>query len=155
MTEPVPIWEGAENNKVGRFPRSLGLVPEQISPGHVVVHLREPPDLLRNSREAVNGGVIATMFDWALGAAIASGVNRNNDREKIAQATVSLDIVYMRAAMGENFRVTAALVRHGSTLAFAEGSLEDDNGDICATAHGVWRLLPQPSVAPPRHSRSE
>jgi uncharacterized protein (TIGR00369 family) len=142
MSEVPPIWEGSDNRRVGRFPRSLGLVPEEVGPGHVVIHLRQPGDILRNSRNAVNGGVIATMFDWALGMAIASGVNADSGRDRIAQATVSLDISYMRAATGENFRTVAKLIRSGSTLAFAEGALENEQGEICATAHGVWRLLP-------------
>jgi uncharacterized protein (TIGR00369 family) len=115
--------------------------PSRSPWGHVIVHPREPPEQQRNSRDAVSGGVIATLFDCALGMAIASGVSSDSTEARISRATVSLGISYLCPATGHSFRAIGRPRRRGSTIAFADGTVENEHGTVCATAQGIWRLL--------------
>lgn len=95
---------------------------------------------------AINGGIIAYMFDGLLGVAVGS------TREDLAgQVTVSLNINYLRMVEAHSLVVgTARVLRQGRELAFAEGQILGEDGEICATCTGVFRTFHTPLPASTR-----
>jgi acyl-coenzyme A thioesterase PaaI-like protein len=130
------------------FLHAQGLELEIVGIGRSIVHLRHPTAEQRGgagSDEVINGGVIAYMFDAALGCAIASAnlarpEMRTADPRELRQSTINLDISYVQAAAGPAFEAHWEVVRAGRGVAFAEGRLLDSSGGICATAKGIWRV---------------
>lgn len=79
---------------------------------------------------AVNGAVLAGLFDCALGVA---GTLQFRDRRA---GTCELSMKFMRAVFDSPIEVFAACVKRTDTLAFAESALFA-NGRLCATATGM------------------
>jgi len=138
------------------FLSAQGLELELGSIGRAIVHLRQPTAVQRGgggSADVINGGVIAYMFDAALGCAIASAnlarpEMREIDPGALRQSTINLDICYVDAAAGARFEAHGRVVRSRRSLAFAEGELLDEHGRVCATAKGIWRVFwPRPTGA--------
>jgi uncharacterized protein (TIGR00369 family) len=140
------FWKRWGNNT---FMKAQGLEIEIVGVGNAVVRL---PKVLPTQRggggsdTVLNGGVIAYMFDGALGCAIAStslarpemlGV----DPSQLRQSTINLDISYVEAASGDHFEAHGKVVRASRSMAFAEGELYDAQGRVCATAKGIWRIF--------------
>lgn len=130
------------------FYEAQQLTAEESSPGQEILRLVNPRDDQRGGggTSALNGGVIAYMFDGALGAAVATLVVQQfgegaRDIPGFAESTISLTINYVKPALGDVFEARGVAVRTGRTVAFAEGKLYDADGDICATASGVWRIF--------------
>ena len=144
--------EAAGNDGLQRryqsFYEAQGLSVEEVGPGEVILRLTDPRDDQRGGggTAALNGGVIAWMFDGALGAATASlAVHQYGSREGtlpgFGEVTINLTINYVRPALGNYFEARGTAIRTGRTVAFAEGKLVDENNQICATASGAWRIF--------------
>ncbi|MGA7671208.1 MAG: PaaI family thioesterase [Nitrolancea sp.] len=134
--------------RYGGFYEAQGLTVRDIAPGDVVIELNDPRDDQRGGggTAALNGGVIAYMFDGAMGAAIASLIiDRfrldSTDDQAFGEATISLTINYVKPAMGTHFEAHGHAVRAGRSIAFADAKILDEHGDVCATASGVWRIF--------------
>lgn len=91
--------------------------------------------------DAVNGGVLAAMFDLVIGCAPAL-VDPSR-----RSATVQLSVNFMTAARGERLTARAKVTRGGNTLVFASASIFDHEGNECATATGLSRLSSIPWAA--------
>ena len=131
------------------FMKAQGLEIEIVGVGNAVVRL---PRVLPTQRggggsdTVLNGGVIAYMFDGALGCAIASTLLARPemlgvDPSQLRQSTINLDISYVEAASGDHFEARGKVVRASRSMAFAEGELYDAQGRVCATAKGIWRIF--------------
>jgi len=138
------------------FLKAQGLEVEEIAIGEVIVRL---PQVLPSQRggggstgHALNGGVVAYMFDGALGWAIISSLlampeAADIDPFELRQFTINLDITFLNAAVGDSFEARGKVVRISRTTAFAEGEFLDANGTVCATAKGIWRVFWPRSLA--------
>ncbi len=131
------------------FIRSQGLEVEERAVGHVILRLNHPRPEQRGaggSPLAINGGLMAYMFDGALGYAIVSAQLPRAQAEGVdlaeyRQVTMNLDVSFLEAALGNRFEAHGRVVRAGRGVTFAEGELLDENGRVCATAKGIWRIL--------------
>ncbi|MBS2031400.1 MAG: PaaI family thioesterase [Deltaproteobacteria bacterium] len=85
---------------------------------------------------AVNGGVMASMFDLALGM---PGLLRA--QPDLRTATVQLSMSFMKAVRGNKLEVVSWIARAGAGLLFTEAELRDEAGEVCASALGVVRML--------------
>ncbi len=148
MTKSTKSEANVQVERYGGFFEAQNLTVADVRPGEVVVGLTDPRDDQRGGggTAALNGGVIAYMFDGALGAAVTSLVVEQLhidvlDEKSFGEATISLTINYVKPAMGTRFEAHGKAVRTGRTIAFAEGKLYDETGEVCATASGVWRLF--------------
>ena len=99
----------------------------------------ELPEVLAAQRggkgtDAINGGILAAMFDFAIGATalLAPPLRRN--------ATVHLSIDYQRAVRGKSARCIAKLDRATRALAFASAEILDEHGASCSRATGLVSL---------------
>lgn len=90
---------------------------------------------------AVNGGIVAYLFDGALGAAVRSIW----DTGVISQVTITLNIQYLRMIRAEHTVVCEAqVVRQGRLTVFVRGDVTDEAGEICSSCTGIYRLLRKP-----------
>ena len=107
------------------------------------VHVKEGDDELvlglltedrhANHRGSVQGGLLATFADFALGRAIEADAEDDKDR-----ATVSLTVDFLKPARpGDWIESRTRVDRVGGTLAFADCSLTVDGGEI-VRARAVW-----------------
>lgn len=86
-----------------------------------------------NHRGTIQGGLLSTFADFALGRAIEADADDGRDR-----ATVSLTVDFLKAAApGAWIESRTRVDRVGATLAFADCSLTVDEREI-VRARAVW-----------------
>ena len=130
-----------------------GVVAERWNEHHAMHHLGARVDLLDPAvvqltvdpvreyhrgglgTEAVNGVVMAGMFDLAIGLVGHLAALRRR------VGTVQLNIQYLRPVHGDRFEVMGRLVRSGRTLVFATADLLDQEGAICARCDGIAAIV--------------
>ena len=107
------------------------------------IHVRDDSDELilglraeerhANHRGTVQGGLLSTFADFALGRAIDADADDDKDR-----ATVSLTVDFLKPAKpGDWIESRTRVDRVGGTLAFADCSLTVDGNEI-VRARAVW-----------------
>lgn len=81
--------------------------------------------------EAINGTVLASLFDLAIGTVgwLASSESRS--------ATVTLAMTFFRPTRGDRVAVEARLIRAGTNLMFAAAEIFDERGDVTARCDGT------------------
>ena len=87
---------------------------------------------------AVNGGVMAALFDVVLGTA-ASLLDPLR-----ANATVQLSMRFERPCTGDHFSCEGWVEQGGTNLVFTAAHILDAAGQICARAEGVVRVSQKP-----------
>jgi uncharacterized protein (TIGR00369 family) len=80
---------------------------------------------------AVNGAVLAGLFDLAIGT--VGWLSRPNTRS----ATVSLSMTFLRPTRGDRVVVEARLLRAGVNLTFAAAEITDGSGEVTARCDGT------------------
>ena len=81
--------------------------------------------------EAVNGPVLAGLFDLAIGT--VGWLTRPDTRS----ATVTLAMTFLRPTRGDRVTVEARLLRAGMNLAFAAAEICDERGEVTARCDGT------------------
>ena len=81
--------------------------------------------------EAVNGPVLAGLFDLAIGT--VGWLTRPDTRS----ATVTLAMTFLRPTRGDRVVVEARLLRAGTNLAFAAAEILDERGEVTARCDGT------------------
>ena len=116
----------------GPFLEHIGPIHVRHEPGGPVLGIRTE-QRHANHRGTIQGGLLATFADFALGRAIAA--NAEDGRER---ATVSLGVDYLAPARpGDWIEARAQVDRVGGTLSFAGCTLTA--GDrVIARARSVW-----------------
>jgi acyl-coenzyme A thioesterase PaaI-like protein len=91
---------------------------------------------------AVNGLVLAGMFDLALGSTV---VLVHPHRRS---ATVQLSMSFERPVFGTSARCEAVIDRRGQRTLFASGRILDERGEVCARCQAVVAVSRQPADGP-------
>ncbi len=81
--------------------------------------------------DAVNGAVLAGLFDLAIGT--VGWLSRPDTRS----ATVSLAMTFLRPTRGDRVVVEARLLRAGTNLMFAAAEISDEQGEVTARCDGT------------------
>jgi acyl-coenzyme A thioesterase 13 len=116
----------------GPFLEHVGPVHVREGDGELVFGLRAE-ERHANHRGTIQGGLLSTFADFALGRAIEADADDDRDR-----ATVSLTVDYLKPARpGDWIESSARVDRVGGTLAFADCSLAVDGREI-VRARAVW-----------------
>ncbi len=90
--------------------------------------------------EAVNGGIIAYMFDGILGTAVRSIWTD----DVVGQVTITLNIQYQRMIAAKHRIVGhGRVVRAGSSMVFVEGEILDESEQVAAECTGIYRIFRQ------------
>jgi len=83
---------------------------------------------------AVNGGIIAALFDYAIGCTPAL-----KDPSRRA-ATMQLSMSFERPLLGDSVRAEATIDSAGTSTLFASARMYDSQGQVCARCQGVVKL---------------
>jgi len=93
--------------------------------------------------DAVNGAVIAGLFDLVIG--LAGYQHTLGRRAGVAQ----LNVRYLRPVLGQRVEVVGQADRVGRTLVFASARLLDQTGRVCAMADGLVAVAGGGGATPP------
>jgi acyl-coenzyme A thioesterase PaaI-like protein len=100
------------------------------------------------SSDAVNGAIIAYLFDVGMGVALDSlylGVPLDKHRV----TTMDLAVSYVRPCYGDVCVCEAIVVGGGRRVVYARADVRDAEGTVCAQALGTYRVWPGgPQVHP-------
>lgn len=113
--------------------RHMGAELDLSTPGVVraVVDPIQPEHRGGLGTDAVNGAVIAGIFDLVIG--LCGYLQTAGRRAGVAQ----LNIQFLRPVNGSRFEVVGHAVRAGSTLVFSTSELIDERGIVCARCEGI------------------
>jgi acyl-coenzyme A thioesterase 13 len=116
----------------GPFLQEIGPVHVQEGDGPLVFGLRAE-ERHTNHRGTVQGGLLSTFADFALGRGIEADADDERDR-----ATVSLTVDFLKPAQpGDWIESRTTVDRVGGTLAFADCSLTVEGREI-VRSRAVW-----------------
>lgn len=114
---------------------SMSLI--EVEEGRAVVEGR-PTRNVYNPMGTVHGGYAATLLDSACGLAVHSRLAARQ-----GHTTLELKVSYLRALTEDSgvVRGEGRVISMGRRVAFAEATLHDGNGRLCATATSTLLLL--------------
>ncbi len=89
-------------------------------------------------KQAINGGVLAALYDLVVGcsAALVDPARRS--------ATVQLSMNFERPVIGDYVCASARVDRAGKSLVFSSAEIVDREGRVCSHGQGVVRLSRHP-----------
>ncbi|MFO7190181.1 MAG: PaaI family thioesterase [Pseudomonadota bacterium] len=119
------------------FVEHLGIRLLEQSKERAVIALDKRPELL-NSWGSMHGGVIMTMLDYVMGAAV-----RGHYEADQSVLTVDMSLGFMNAAFSESITAEGRVLHSGRSTAFCEAEARDHNGTLLAKAIGTFKLLPK------------
>lgn len=116
---------------------TLGLKLVEIERGHAVF-AGTPDRSVYNPLGAVHGGYAATLLDSACGIAVHSQLGPGR-----GHTTLELKVSYLRGLTEKSGEVRAVgrVTSMGRRAAFAEATLHDASGRLCATATSTLLLF--------------
>lgn len=123
----------AENGP-GGYAAVLGVRDQQADEGRARLELDATAQHL-NPAGTVHGGVLATLVDTAMGAAVRSSTGDDD-----VPATSQLTITYLRPAKPGALTVTAEVRKQGEHLTVCEADVEQD-GKALVHAVATFALL--------------
>ncbi len=137
LTALAALWNRSE------VLRHHGMVVA-FEPDRVVVELPEirPEHLGGLGTSAVNGMVLAGLFDLAVGSTVVLVDPRRRS------ATMQLSMSFERAVFGRSARCEAWIDRAGQRTIFASARILDDRGQVCARCQAVVAVSRQVLDAP-------
>lgn len=92
-----------------------------------------------NSWEVAHGGVLMTMLDVAMAHAARSGAGHDLASGP-GVATIEMKTSFMRPGEGQ-LRALGTLLHKTTTMAFTEGSVFNEAGQLCAHATGTFKYI--------------
>jgi acyl-CoA thioesterase len=116
------------------FARHLGLETRRID-GGAQVRLEITEQAL-NSLGVAHGGVICSLVDHAIGAAVAFSLGRGK-----RGVTVELKVNFLAATTSGTLTATGRLIREGKHLVVGEADVIDQDGRMIAKGLGTWMIL--------------
>lgn len=120
----------------------IGAVIDRVERGRVAMSLI-PDESHFNALGTMHGGIIATLFDTALGCAVQSTIVAGR-----AYTTLSIGVNYVRGVTMATGKVVAeCVVEHvGRSTALVRGTLRDADNTLLATAESTCMLFDEPRV---------
>jgi len=117
------------------FVEHLGIkLTEQSKEGASIV-LDKRPELL-NSWGAAHGGVVMTMLDYVMSAAVRGHYGVDG-----GVLTTDLSVGFMNPGLSDRIHAEARVLHAGQSTAFCESEARDEGGKILAKAIGTFKLL--------------
>ena len=107
-----------------------------VEVGVVEVALEVAPHHL-NPAGILHGGMIATLADTAIGLAIRSALPPDQTHR-----TAQLNVHFLSKVEGGRVRALGRTVRVGGRMAYGEGDVVDEEGELVARASGTFIVLP-------------
>lgn len=118
------------------FNQYLGIEIPRMDGGEAVATLVLGPHHT-NNRGVAHGGVVSSLLDSAMGAAVISAIPK-----AWWCATTGLTVQFLAGPRTGRIEATGRVVRRGRRIAFVSGEARDAEGGLVATAQGTWHLWP-------------
>ena len=129
-----PLREGFDTNLMQKLGNGVVLAWE-VAPKRITVQFDAQPEFC-HSGTVVQGGFVTAWIDNAMALAIG----RASEGAFMA-ATLEVKVNFFRPTHPGRVRAEAWVVRMGRCVAFAEGHLLDDAGNVLATASSTIKLV--------------
>lgn len=134
--DPESLRRYAEEFNKSAALRHFGVKVSFPSPDRVRVDVDpvRPEQLGGLGSDAVNGGVLAAMFDLVIGCspALLDPTRRT--------ATVQLSMTFMHPVRGQRIWAEAWIDQAGTQTLFSSAAIYDESGRACARCQGVVKL---------------
>lgn len=114
----------------------LGWKALSLEPGCVRVRYTARPEFA-NPQGAVQGGFLAAMLDDAMGPALFTLLAAED-----FAPTIEMKISFLRPARAGTLIAEGRVLHQTRSLAFLEGTLATEDGDLVATATATARIIP-------------
>lgn len=113
----------------------LGMHLERVSSGHVLarVHITEQH---QNPHGFTHGGVIFTMVDTSMGAAVMSLLEPN-----LRCSTIELQIRFLRPVTDGELTADTDVIKLGRRIMHLESRVTTSNGTLIATGTGSFAVI--------------
>jgi uncharacterized protein (TIGR00369 family) len=115
--------------------RLIGFEVKEVADGTAVITLAAGPQHA-NPMGTLHGGVLCDVADAAMGIAFASTLAPDE-----SLTTVELKINFFRPVWEARLRAEGKVVRRGSTLAYTECEISDEQGRLVAKASSTCMVL--------------
>ena len=113
----------------------LGMRPLHVEPGHMRFEFTATDQLL-NPAGVVQGGFLTAMLDETMGPAALAQLGPGH-----FIPTLELKTSFLRPAGPGRLVADGSVVHMGKSVAFLEGSLADEEGNVVATATATARVV--------------
>jgi len=113
----------------------LGWKVLSLEPGHVRVRYTARPEFA-NPQGAVQGGFLAAMLDDAMGPALFTMLAAED-----FAPTIEMKVSFLRPARPGPLIAEGRVLHQTRSLAFLEGTLATEDGDLVATATATARII--------------
>jgi uncharacterized protein (TIGR00369 family) len=123
------------------FHAGFGISIEHAAAGEVRLGWEARPDH-RNLQGLVHGGILATLADIAMGLAVRTVVGPTR-----RHVTIDLHVHYLRPARPGRLDALGSVVRVGTHVGFAEGSVMDAAGRLLIRASGTYSVTEDHAIA--------
>lgn len=118
------------------FVEHLGIQLTEQSKERASIVLDKRAELL-NSWGAAHGGVVMTMLDYVMSAAVRGHYGVDG----ASVLTIDMSVGFMNAGVSHRILADARVLHAGQSTAFCESEARDDAGKLLAKAIGTFRLL--------------
>ena len=122
--------------RIPPFNQYLGIHVNRMEGGEAQAHIDVGPHHT-NNRGVAHGGVVSSLLDSAMGAAVISAIPK-----EWWCATTGLSIQFLAGPRDGTITATGTVTRRGRSIAFVRGEARDATGALIATAQGTWHLWP-------------
>jgi uncharacterized protein (TIGR00369 family) len=122
------------------FVDHLGFELVRFQDGEAEIHL-VPRDEHLNSWSVVHGGVLMTLLDVVMAHA-ARSPNEGGLPDTRGVVTVEMKTSFVRPGLGP-LTAHGKVLHQSTTLAFTEGAVTDEDGELVAHATGTFKYLRQ------------
>lgn len=114
----------------------LGWKALSLEPGHIRVRYTAQPEF-GNPQGAIQGGFLAAMLDDAMGPALFTLLAAED-----FAPTIEMKVSFLRPARPGPLIAEGRVVHQSRSIAFLEGTLATEDGDLVATATATARIIP-------------
>ncbi len=125
----------AGEQSVGTLGDALSMVTVAREPGKSRMRLAVDPKW-HNPNGVLHGGVIYTMVDYSMGAAVQPNLPDGD-----FCSTIEAKINYLASVREGTLTVDTEVVKQGRNIAFTESKVRDDNGRLVATGSGSMFII--------------
>ena len=121
------------------FLAHLGVVPEYAKDGKSRISLDLKPEY-ENSFGIAHGGVIMTLLDFAMGAAVRSTTDL-----PLGAMTINMTVSFLRPSTGK-IVVQGSILKPGKSINYCEAIVLNETGEITAKSSGTFILRESKSL---------
>ena len=131
------------------FNQTLGLKIVSVHPTDVRATFDMRPELVGHyAHGRLHGGVISAVLDHIGGLAVIVGIAARHPHDNVQQVmtrfakfgTIDLRVDYLRQGLGQQFTVTAEVMRLGGRIASTQMRLVNEEGTLIATGAAAYAV---------------